>query len=512
MMDLSRRRFLQAGAAVGVGAMAGPFQGFLAGPTPVGASATAGYGPIGPVFDQRDGALRLDLPAGFSYRSFDVAKQPWFGLASLPGRPDGMATFLSPTRHTYYLVRNHEQRSNEGGAFGDATKAYDTAGAGGTTTVVVDREGHVSDGWVSLNGTQYNCAGGRTPWGTWLTCEETINGPDVGNDFAGGSNAVLTQRHGYVFEVPPKGVSNGQPIRSAGRFPHEAAAVDPVFGYLYLTEDSFLTASGFYRYKPPTHPLKARKIVDGGRLQMLKVKGVDNADLSLALGIGTKLKVEWVDIDDPDPTYGGITNDAATPVVGNQGRAKGAAIFSRLEGCDYQLGLIYFTDMVDRLTLETIIADHPGLIEGLVAHDGIGFVLVRSAVHGAVAMGRNGVHYLREHRVEGSDPLADYGSYAHAQLLRFDAFPHCGDVVVNGRYHPSADEVESFEEMVGTHGGLGGAQTHGFLMHPSSWAVPSEEISNSEDLHQLFVRWRDALAAGIDPAGANVDGPPADAI
>lgn len=169
------------------------------------------------------------------------------------------------------------------------------------------------------------------------------------------------------------------------------------------------------------------------------------------------------------------------------------------------LGLIYFTNVVDRLTLETIAVDHPGLIEGLVAHDGVGFVMVRSAVHGAVVMGRNGVHYLRERRIEGNDPLADYGPYATAQLLRFDAFPHCGDVVVNGRYHASTDEVESFEEMVGAHGGLGGAQTHGFLMFPSSWAAPSEEISNAEDLHQLFVRWRDALAAGIDPAGAHID-------
>lgn len=169
------------------------------------------------------------------------------------------------------------------------------------------------------------------------------------------------------------------------------------------------------------------------------------------------------------------------------------------------LGLIYFAEVADRLTLETIAVDHPGFIEGLVAHDGIGFVLIRSAVHGAVAMGRGGVHYLREHRVEGSDPLADYGPHAAAQLLRFDAFPHCGDVVVNGRYHAGTDEVESFEEMVGAHGGLGGAQTHGFLMYPSSWAVPSEEISNSEDVYQLFVRWRDALAAGIDPAGAHVD-------
>lgn len=163
------------------------------------------------------------------------------------------------------------------------------------------------------------------------------------------------------------------------------------------------------------------------------------------------------------------------------------------------LGLIYFTDLADRLTLEAIAVDHPGMIEGLVDHDGVGFVMVRSALHGTVAMGRNGVHYLREHRIEGIDPLADYGPHAAGQLLRLDAFPHCGDVVVNGRYHADVDEVESFEEMVGAHGGLGGAQTHAFLMCPSAWATPSEEISNPEDLYQLFVRWRDALAGGADP-------------
>lgn len=169
------------------------------------------------------------------------------------------------------------------------------------------------------------------------------------------------------------------------------------------------------------------------------------------------------------------------------------------------LGHIYFAELPDRLTLEAIAADHPGLIEGLVAHDGIGFVMVRSAQHGAVAMGRDGVHFLREQRVEGSDPLAGYGVFAASQLLRLDGFPHCGDVVVNGRYHPDIDQVESFEEMVGAHGGLGGAQTHGFLLHPSDWAMPGDEIASAEDLYQLFVRWRDALSSGSDPSGARVD-------
>ena len=280
--------------------------------------------------------------AGFQYRTFDITANPWFGLAALPGRPDGMAAFRGPRPRTYTLVRNHELRSTEGPAFGDPSTAYDPATGGGTTTVVIDREGNTVDGWASLNGTQYNCCGGPTPWGTWLTCEETINGPDVGNDFQGGDNSILTQQHGFMFEVPADGVSAATPIRQAGRFCHEAATVDPLFGHVYLTEDSFNTASGFYRYTPPRHPLLARGIRDGGRLQMLKVRGRDGLDLSLALRIGTRFRVQWVDIDDPAPTFSGQTNDAAVPYVGDQGRNRGAAIFSRLEGCSYHLGTVYF--------------------------------------------------------------------------------------------------------------------------------------------------------------------------
>ncbi len=169
------------------------------------------------------------------------------------------------------------------------------------------------------------------------------------------------------------------------------------------------------------------------------------------------------------------------------------------------LGLIYFAGVPDRVTLESLAIDRPGLLEGLVAHHGIGFLMVRSSTHGPVVLGRDGVHYLRDGRVEGADPLADYGPHAAAQLSRLDAFPRCGDIVVNGRYHPVADEVESFEEMVGAHGGLGGAQTHAFVIHPAGWAGSSDDISGAEEIHQLFVRWRDSLAQGDEPSPARVD-------
>jgi uncharacterized membrane protein YvlD (DUF360 family) len=175
------------------------------------------------------------------------------------------------------------------------------------------------------------------------------------------------------------------------------------------------------------------------------------------------------------------------------------------------LGLIYFTTQAQRLHLEEIASDHPGLIEGLVAHEGIGFVMMRSARYGPVVTGRGGVHYLRDRRIEGDDPLADYGDHAREHLVRLDGFPHCGDLVVMGRYHPGARQVETFEEMVGAHGGLGGAQTVPFLVVPRGWPLPAGAIRNPEHLYQVFVRWRDALAEGREPS-ARVDGLAGDAV
>jgi hypothetical protein len=176
------------------------------------------------------------------------------------------------------------------------------------------------------------------------------------------------------------------------------------------------------------------------------------------------------------------------------------------------LAHIYFTDEPGRLDLGDLATGHPGLIEGLVAHPGVGLVMIRSAAYGPVVTGRGGVHYLRDHRVEGDDPLADYNNpRARAQLMRLDEFPHCGDIVVMGRYHAAAGEVEGFEELVGTHGGLGGAQGSPFLVTPAPWPLPSPLIESPEELHQVFSRWRDMLAVGHEP-GARVDDLARDAL
>lgn len=341
MTDIDRRRFLQGAAAATVStALAGPFQGFLGQVGTVGASAVTGYGPLGPVPDLRDGVVRLELPKGFKYRSFNVTGSSYGSVASQPARHDGMACFRGAGKY-FSLVRNHE--INGPGEHLPTTGAvYDPMARGGCVTVAVNGLGAVGGGFVSLSGTQMNCAGGRTPWGTWITCEETINGPRVGNDFTGANNALLTKDHGYIFEVPARGRSSAKPIKAAGRFAHEAIAVDPRSGRVYLTEDNFNFPSGFYRYTAPRSPLATRGLRDGGRLQMLKIKGVDNAQLHKPLGIGKTFATEWVNIDDPDPNMDGKTNDQAIVMVGDQGRAKGAAIFSRLEGCYHRNGIIYF--------------------------------------------------------------------------------------------------------------------------------------------------------------------------
>jgi uncharacterized protein len=342
---IDRRRFLAGSAAVAGGAaLAGPFAGFVAGPV-----AAAPQPTLGPIADRRDGVVRLWLPSGFQYRSFHDTEQTITldDGTVLPGRHDGMAAFRGPHGNVV-LVRNHEVNGPVP-AFGDPAKAYDPQTGGGTTTIQVTRHGEVVQAFTSLNGTQMNCSGGPMPWDSWITCEETINGPDVGPDFTGAPNITLTQPHGFTFEVPAGGESSREPITAAGRFAHEAVAFDPWRGALYMTEDNFGFPSGLYRYLPDEHPLLRRRLGNSGRLQMLAVQGVPQADLAAAQPEGATYRATWVDIDDPAPTFpytpgqtAPTTNNQALNHVGNQGREQGAAWFSRLEGATYDRGTIYF--------------------------------------------------------------------------------------------------------------------------------------------------------------------------
>jgi secreted PhoX family phosphatase len=356
-MSVDRRSVLR-GAALGGAAAVGPFAGFAnaqaAGPGRGGPRAGHGSGALVPVEDARDGVVRLHLPRGFGYRSFhDTSGEVVLDDGTkLPGRHDGMGAFAGPD-DTVLLVRNHEI-NNPQPAFGPGSH-YDDMGGGGTTTIQVSKDGEVVRAFTSLSGTMMNCSGGQMPWGAWITCEETVNGPDVGPDFTGASNTALQKRHGYIFEVPVSsdpatGRSEAEAITQAGRFAHEAVSYDPEDGYLYLTEDNFAFPSGFYRYKPKAHPDEVGHLDNDGTLQMLKVKDQWRAHLEARQRPGATYDVEWVDIDDPNPEFDyepGIEaptpNDTALTYVGDQGRARGAAHFSRLEGQVYDDGVVYFT-------------------------------------------------------------------------------------------------------------------------------------------------------------------------
>ncbi|MGH3727617.1 MAG: alkaline phosphatase PhoX, partial [Micromonosporaceae bacterium] len=245
MATVDRRTLLRGAAIAAVG---GPFAGFIArsGCTPRSDPRPAAR--LRPVPDKRDGEVRLHLPRDFGYRSFhDTGAGAELDDGTvLPGRHDGMAAFRGP-HDTVVLIRNHEV-NGPGAAFGPGTP-YDPHARGGTTTVEVTPRGEVRRAYTSLNGTVRNCGGGPMPWGAWVSCEETVNGPDVGPDFSGARNTSLAEPHGFIYEVPVGGESSREPITRAGRFAHEAAAFDPGDGIVYLTEDNFGFPSGFYRYR-----------------------------------------------------------------------------------------------------------------------------------------------------------------------------------------------------------------------------------------------------------------------
>ena len=170
------------------------------------------------------------------------------------------------------------------------------------------------------------------------------------------------------------------------------------------------------------------------------------------------------------------------------------------------LGLVSFSDHPGRLSRESIETLHPGLIDALVSHPGIGFVLVDSEQDGPVVLGAEGQLNLTTGEVVGADPLASFGPMARHQVLRTHGFPHCADLMVNSLWEAQTDEVAAFEELVGSHGGLGGGQTHPFVLHPVDLPMPEEGVLGAESLHQVLCGWLAALghASYADPAGTGV--------
>jgi hypothetical protein len=159
------------------------------------------------------------------------------------------------------------------------------------------------------------------------------------------------------------------------------------------------------------------------------------------------------------------------------------------------LGLVYLMDEPRRLTLEEIEARHPALIASLRTHPHVGWLLVRSAEHGPLALGGNGTRYLADDRVEGEDPLAPFSPTAAQHLLRTDGFAHVADIMVGSFYDPALEEGCAFEELISFHGGIGGPQTQAFILHPASLSVPDEPILGAASVHGILSGWRRELAA-----------------
>jgi secreted PhoX family phosphatase len=271
------------------------------------------YGPLRPTADLRDGVKRIALPRGFKYRSFSHAGELMSDGNLVPLAHDGMAVFNMPDGR-FRLVRNHEDRNTpSNGSTAVDGNAYDARGGGGTTTLVVNpftRE--LERDFISLCGTIVNCAGGVTPWKSWVTCEETNAGTPQG----------WSAQHGYCFDVPASANTSvpAIPVPAMGRFSHEAVAVDPATGIVYQTEDA--GDSGFYRFIPNTPGV----LVNGGILEMLKVRNVTNYDTRTGQAVGVPLPVEWVPIANPDPPGQGSN------AVYDQGWARRSSRGSRAAG------------------------------------------------------------------------------------------------------------------------------------------------------------------------------------
>lgn len=373
---MNRRRFMELSSVAAAGTVFAPL-GLLnarvaaAQPNCSYASFTVpGFGPLSPRLPLNTAALGMlsgqpliELPPGFQYTAISIRGDQLSDGRILPGNHDGMACFQGRAG-TIVLVRNHELNptSSAPGCLTANGKQYDIftgaaagLGGGGTSTVVVDRAGQVVDHFISLGGTIRNCAGGPTPWNSWISCEENVSVPSSST-----SNQVL-KKHGYNFEVPAYlgEAVDPIPLIDMGRMNHEAVTVDPQTGYVYQTEDR--GDSAFYKFVPRVRRANGfGDLQQGGDLYAMVIKpgqvssctgdalptsflnGTDVVDTrGLARGadgsslpfLGQPLAVEWVKLDDVDPAGDTLRFEA---------QAKGAAVFWRGEGAWYHQGKHYF--------------------------------------------------------------------------------------------------------------------------------------------------------------------------
>ncbi|MDZ8056377.1 MAG: alkaline phosphatase PhoX [Aulosira sp. ZfuVER01] len=339
-MSLSRRNFFKLAGASAVGvSMLSPLEALYARVANGQVAGGTGFGPLAPKLPENADELQgvilggidlgttpiLQLPRGFNYTAISVRGQAMNDGGTVPGSHDGMAAFPGP-KNTTILVRNHEVSAlGSNPVRVPQSKLYDRLG-GGTTNIVVGPDRRVIKHFASLGGTIRNCAGGPTPWGTWITCEEDVTLPSPGG---------ATKRHGYNFEVPATDeikVVDPVPLVAMGRFNHEAVAVDPETGWVYQTEDK--GDSCFYRFRP----YQKGNLQSGGVLEALVVVGAPRDTRKKYLGYkNIELSTTWVPINNVDPN-----TDSGSASVRGQAQAQNAAIFARGEGAWYDNGVIYF--------------------------------------------------------------------------------------------------------------------------------------------------------------------------
>lgn len=361
MSKLSRRQFVALMSAAAAGTALAPMgmlnarKAMAQDSCDLASFTVNGFGSISPKkplntmelpSDIRNIAL-ISLPDKFQYTAISIRGEMMSDGLPVPGDHDGMACFQGQEGN-YILVRNHELSINESGKFAFKApngKQFDVFAGGGTTTVVVNRNGQVVKDYVSLAGTIRNCAGGPTYWGSWITCEENTDTPST--------DPVTTQKHGYNFEVPSQlgEAVDAIPLVAMGRMNHEAVSVDAQSGYVYETEDR--NDSAYYRFVPRRKPNGFGDLQAGGDLYAMIIKKgqtsnctgeslptstlngaevVDTRGLgaggsgSLLPFLGQPLAVEWVKLEDVDPVEDTLRFEA---------QSKGAAVWYRGEGAWY---------------------------------------------------------------------------------------------------------------------------------------------------------------------------------
>lgn len=386
----------------------------------------------------------LDLPPEYSYRIVSKAGERMSDGYLVPGAHDGMATFQGENGRII-LVCNHEMNTHwfEGSPFGDkydklpeATKSllYDRGGdktpaLGGTTTTIFDPAAGVTEKqFLSLAGTEINCAGGPTPWGSWLSCEECFEAPSSRFDLE--FRITRDQHHGYVFEVPAytDGLTKAVPIKSMGRFEHEACAVHEDTGIVYMTEDRY--HSLFYRYMPNS----PGKLIEGGRLQALAI--VDHPSIMThnwsaepQTPINEPLRTHWIDLDDVDP----VGNDLRL-----RGAASGAATFARGEGLCVADDRFAFTCTIGgRARIGQVFTYLPSPYEGTPREVDDPGVLTLIAEAGQDSLLRNCDNLT----------MAPWGDL----IVCEDTISHCGLVGIrpDGSQYPIADNPHTHSELAG---------------------------------------------------------------